>query len=177
MRPSLLHLLAAAGAFLLVTATSSAHAQASLSSGILQGGDLAAGQTRSWAVNVPAGNYLAIGRVSYRLRSGQQPASLQCQIKRGAGTEFWDIEEASITGNRQGGQIIEGEITLLGQIPFPTAGSLAIECRATGGTQHVTDVRLELMQASSLGDLTVIDTSGPAVPVNNVRNGVAERHN
>lgn len=182
MTTSLLRHLAVLGAFAFVFAASSAHAQTSLSSGIALGGDMTPGQSRSWAFNVPAGNYLAIGRISYRLNGGQDSASLFCELKRGSGSEFWDIGDASVSGDVNLDRIIEGELTLLGQIPMPTAGSLAIMCRAGGGTtgaRRVHHVRLELISVQTIGDLSQIDTSGPAPPHRDLRNnaGVQRRRN
>ena len=172
MKASLLRLIAVSGVFLCAVAASNAHAQTSLSAGIRPGGELASGQTRSWAFNVPAGNYLAIGRVAYRLNGGQDSASLRCQLKRNSGSEFWDIGQASISGDVQLDRTIEGELTLLGQVPMPSAGSLAIECHASGGTtgaRRVHDVRLELVSVQTMGELSSIDTSSPAAPAVNRR--------
>ena len=178
MTTSLLRHLAVLGALAFVFATSSAHAQVSLSSGLRSGGDLISGQPRSWAFEVPAGNYLAIGRVTYRLTGDADGAGFDCLLKRGSTDEFWDIVEASAGG--VAGQTIEGEMTLISPVPMPTAGMISIQCRASGGqTQHIEDVRLELIQVRALRELTPVDTSGPAGPVRDLRNqGVTERgHN
>lgn len=178
MKTSLLRHLAVSGTLLFALATSSAFAQTSLSAGITQGGVIANGQTRSWAYNVPAGNYLVIGRVSYELNSEQETVGLTCQLKRGVTDEFWDIQEASVTGDAQGGHTVEGEITLLGQVPMPTNGVLAIMCYADGsGAREVRDVRLELVAVRALAELSRVDTSGPAAPVRDLRDNVQRRRN
>ena len=176
MRTSLLRHLAIAGVMLFAFA-SSAHAQVSLSSGLQAGGDIPSGQPRSWAFNVPAGNYLAIGRVTYRLTGDANGAGFDCLLKRGSTEEFWDIADASVSG--VDGQTIEGEMTLISQVPMPTNGTIAIQCRAEGGqTQHIENVVLELIQVRVFRDLTRVDTSGPNAPVSDrVNRGVTERRN
>ena len=175
MKISPLRCLAVSGA-LFALATSSAFAQTSLSGGIAQGGAITNGQTRSWAYNVPAGNYLVIGRVSYELNSEQDSVGLTCQLKRGVTSEFWDIQQASITGDAQGGHTVQGEITLLGQVPMPMNGVLAIMCQADGsGAREVHDVRLELVAVRALAELSRVDTSGPAVPQRDLRDNNLQR--
>jgi hypothetical protein len=176
MTASLLRLLAVSGALAFVFATSTAHAQVSLSSGLQSGGEIPSGQPRSWAFNVPAGNYLAIGRVTYRLTGDADGAGFDCMLKRGSTDEFWDIADASASG--VAGQTIEGEMTLISQVPMPTDGMIAIQCRAEGGqTQRIQNVVLELIQVRVFRDLTRIDTSGPTAPVRDPPNrGAAERH-
>lgn len=176
MTTSLLRQFAILSAFAFVFAASGAHAQVSMSSGLQAGGDIPSGQVRSWAFNVPAGNYLAIGRVTYGLTGDADGAGFDCTLKRGSTDEFWDIVEASAGG--AAGQTIEGEMTLISPVPMPTDGMLSIQCTASGGqTQHIEDVRLELIQVRALRDLTRVDTSGPAAPVRDPRNRVTDRHN
>lgn len=164
MKTSLLRKLAVSSVLLFAFTASSAHAQTSLSAGITEGGAIGDGQARVWMYNVPAGNYLAIGRVSYELNSEAALVGMTCSLKRGQTDEFWDIQEASVTGDAQGGQTVEGEITLLGQIPLPTDGTIGIRCYADGaGARVVRDVRLELVAVRRLAELTQVDTSGPAI--------------
>lgn len=173
MKACLVRLLAVSAALAFVTAAPSAHAQNAWSSGIQQGGELAAGQMRTWAFNLPAGNYLAFGRVSYVLRGGQDSGGLVCQLKWVNTNEFWDYEEVSITGDAQGGHTVEGEVTLMSQVTAPASGSIAVECRASGGqtgAQRIQDVRLELISVRSLNELTPIDTSGVRPPRQDPRN-------
>jgi hypothetical protein len=174
MKTSLLRYLVIAGVMSVAFATS-AHAQVSLSSGLQQGGDIPSGQPRSWAFNVPAGNYLAIGRVTYTLAGDADGAGFDCMLKRGSTEEFWDIADASASG--VAGQTIEGEMTLISQVPMPTAGTIAIQCTADGGqTQHIENVVLELIQVRVFRDLTRVDTSGPAGNVRDqVNQGVTQR--
>lgn len=178
MKTSLLRYLAIAGVMSFAFAAS-AHAQTSLSAGISRGGDINDGQSRSWIYNVPAGNYLAIGRVSYEFNSEAETVGLTCQLKRGVTDEFWDIQEASITGDAQGGHTVEGEITLLGQIPMPTNGTIGIKCYADGsGAREVRDVRLELVAVRALAELSQVDTSGPAaLPTDRTNRNIERRRN
>jgi len=177
MRTSLLRQLAVSSVLLFAFAASSAHAQTSLSAGLSQGGQIGNGQRRAWVYNVPAGNYLAIGRVAYEFNSEAEFVGLTCSLKRGVTDEFWDIQEASISGDAQGGHTVEGEITLLGQIPMPTDGTIAISCYADGaGTRDIRNVRLELVAVRRMVELSQVDTSGPAGPVRDRGNqGVTER--
>lgn len=175
MTRSLLRYLAISGLFLCAFATP-AHAQASYSSGVQVGGEMTSGQSRAWAWNVPRGNYVAIGSLSYRLRSDTAPAKLECLIRHGVSQEFWDFEQASISGDAQGGHTIEGEITLLSQIPMAENGQLSIECQSTGGqTQLIRDVRLELIAFRNTTTLTPVDP-GNAGNVRDLRNrGITDR--
>jgi hypothetical protein len=174
MKISLLRYLAIAGVMSFAFAAS-AHAQVSLSSGLQPGGDIPSGQPRSWAFNVPAGNYLAIGRVTYTLTGDADGAGFDCMLKRGSTEEFWDIADASASG--VAGQTIQGEMTLISQVPMPTNGIISIQCTAEGGqTQHIQHVVLELVQVRVFRDLTRVDTSGPAGNVRDqVNQGVTER--
>ncbi len=174
MKTSLIHALAASGALLCLFIAPNAHGQnLALTAGLQPGGALAAGQSRSWAFSVPAGNYLAFARVSYALRSTQDSAGLQCQLKPMGADFFLDFEQASITG----GQGVDGEMTLMSQATVPASGALAVECYASGGAtgaQTIQDVRLELIQVGSFNTLTAIDTSGPAAPVRRLRGAAAQ---
>lgn len=167
MKASPLRLLAVLAALAFVFATPNAHAQNAWSSGLQPGGDLLQGQMRSWAFNVPAGNYLAFGRVSYVLRGGQDSGGLECYLKWMNTDEFWDLQDASITGNPQGGHTVEGEITLMSQVTVPASGNLVVQCRASGGAtgaQRIQNVTLELIAVRTLNQLTTIDTSGVRPP-------------
>jgi hypothetical protein len=96
-------------------------------------------------------------------------------LKRGSTDDFWDIADASASG--VAGQTIEGEMTLISQVPMPTNGTIAIQCRAEGGqTQRIKNVVLELIQMRVFRDLTRVDTSGPAgTGRDQVNQGVTER--
>mgnify|MGYP001270289879 CR=1 FL=1 len=99
MTTSLLRQLAISGLLLFAFSTS-AHAQTAWSGGG-SGGQMAANQMRTWAFNVPTGNYVAIARVAYQLQSNQDTGGLTCQLKPMNSTEFWDYERVSITGHEQ----------------------------------------------------------------------------
>lgn len=177
MKASLLRYLAISGFFLAIAST--AHAQASYSSGNQAGGEMTNGQSRSWAFNVPRGTFFAIGSVSYKLQSDTNRAELECLIRHGVSSTFWDIERASISGDAQGGHIVEGELTLLSQITLPENGILSVECRVEGGqTQRIYDVRLELIAVRAATELTPVDP-GNRAPGQDLRNngGAFRRQN
>jgi len=146
-----------------VAFATSAHAQASYSSGNQAGGDMTNGQSRSWGFNVPRGNYFAVGSVSYKLTSDTDEAKITCLIRHGNSSTFWDLERASVSGDAHGGHVVEGELTLLSQIQMPANSTLAIECYVEGGqTQRIYDVRLEMIAARAITELTPVDP-GPAL--------------
>ncbi len=166
---SLLRLFAATAVLLLMTiAAPSAHAQTAWS-GQGTGGQMAAGTMRTWAFNVPAGNFAATARITYQLQSGQDNGGLTCQLKPMNSNEFWDYGQASITGHEQSNHTVQGEITLVAQVPIAApGGSIEIQCQANNGqtgTQRVYDVRLEMVAVRNLNTLTAIDTSGVRPPL------------
>ncbi len=180
MTTSLLRQLAISGLLLFAFSTS-AHAQTAWSGGG-SGGQMAANQMRTWAFNVPTGNYVAIARVAYQLQSNQDTGGLTCQLKPMNSTEFWDYERVSITGHEQSNHTVQGEITLMSQVPIPApGGAIEIQCRAGSGetgTQRVYDVRLEMIPVRTLNTLTPIDTSGVRPPLDqrNQQRGQTDRH-
>ncbi|MEZ5972164.1 MAG: hypothetical protein R3C31_10185 [Hyphomonadaceae bacterium] len=182
MKTSLLRQLAISGVLFFAFATA-AQAQTAWSGGG-SGGQMAAGTMRTWAFNVPAGNYVATARVAYQLQSNQDTGALTCQLKPMNSSEFWDYEQVSITGHEQSNHTVQGEITLMSQVPIAApGGAIEIQCRAGNGqtgTQRIYDVRLEMIAVRSLNELTPIDTSGPVGPAHD-RNtqrqrGATDRH-
>jgi hypothetical protein len=126
--------------------------------GPITGGTGTTGTTWSW--NVPAGQYLALARITYGLAStrtdtGGGVSALRCRLHR-PGEGFIDISQVSVGGISPTNA--GGELTLMGKVSNLSAGVLSVTCDGVfanaRSSQRVDNVRIELVQVGSFVNLT-----------------------
>ncbi|MEK7453138.1 MAG: hypothetical protein AAB614_02790 [Patescibacteria group bacterium] len=129
-----------------------------ISSGTRFGADVVRGESVSWSWNAPAGQYLALARIAYSLSStAAGVATMRCQLHR-AGEGFLDIGTVAVSGQPFEGTGISGEITLTSRLSNLDPAVLSVTCdgqQAPLSSVRVDHLRLELIQVSSLEDLTI----------------------
>jgi len=121
---------------------------------------LANGETKTWAWTIPAGTYLAYGRINYRLLSSSAAAaSIACSLKQVGQAGAIDSGEGFVSNDQITGTGLfsglsdKGTMTLVGTVLNASAGyQLAIECTGVhdGGFVGVDRARLHLIPASNV---------------------------
>lgn len=165
MKVSLFQALAACAVLCLAPAASAqtAPGPASFSTGYRPGGDIVGSTGTTWSWTIPAGQYVAVARISYALQSlgttdGGGVSRIRCRLHRATGGNI-DAAMASIGAGPNNGNSVAGVLTLTGRVSVPTGGPLSITCDASGAharsTQRVDTTRVELIQVSSMTNLAI----------------------